>query len=97
MSTETRLVLLTRGQSIECPNPVLRPAIKPVHDAKRKRPITPGNIVADFPRRWKLARGCKVATPAGGFTVTATPRRGGMIRIDSKRIDEITAALGLTP
>jgi len=58
--------------------------------------VMAGSIVADFPRRWRVPRGCKVRTPAGDFIVTASPHPDRTIRLEGKNLEKIAAALGLS-
>ena len=89
-------VLLTRGQEIECANPIYRPAIEYPPLSGLCKTVIPSSLIADFPRRWKLARGCKVRTPKGDFIVTAIPQPDRTIRLDGKNIDAVAGALRVT-
>ena len=87
--------LLTRGMEIVCKNPIYRPAIKSPPLSGHKGEVFASSIVVEYPRRWKLPRGCKVQTPSGEFIVTATPQPDHRIRLDGKNVDAVAAALHL--
>lgn len=96
MKKEKSLLLVTRGTEIECRNPVYRGAIHTPALITKRRKVAPSSIVADFPRRWKNPRKCKVRTTAGDFPVTATPHPDHSILLDGENIDEIASAIGLS-
>lgn len=91
-------VLLTRGVEIPCRNAIHRPAVRaPAAPFSKHEPedSVASSIVANYPRRWKRSRGCKIRTPAGDFIVTAIPHHDGMIRLEGKNIDAVARAIGL--
>src|SRR5688572_14256027 len=90
--------ILTRGMEIPCAGAVYRPAVKAPHGLFSKRtspdPVA-ASIVAEYPRRWRKSRGCKVRTAGGEFLATAIPHHDGMIRLEGKNIDAIAVTAGI--
>jgi len=97
VSEDKKVILLSRGVEIECQSPVYRPAIESAPGGRDNPEVVAGSIVVELPRRWAKARGCKVRTVEGDFSVKAVPQPDTTVRLEGKNIAAVAAALHLTP
>jgi hypothetical protein len=90
------LTLISRGIETEARHLAYRAAIESAPGGRKNPEVVAGSIVVEIPRRWKKPRSCKIRTAAGDFSVKAIPQPDSTLRLESKDIASVAAALNLT-